>query len=291
MHRPETFTVVGGDLRYVYLAGQLAEDGYRVIAVGFDNADLPPCVAGCTDLSQAVALGDAVILPMPLSTDGKTVHAPFSRGCLPLEQVYAAIVPSQPVFGGRITPDIAAAFERRSITAYDVLDREELSVANAVPTAEGALQLMMEELPITIDGSNVLIVGYGRIGKILARMLVSLGASVTVAARKPADRTWARIQGCTAVSTAALGGTLPPYDAVVNTVPSLLLTRAVLERMSPRTLLIDLASRPGGMDFDAAASLHMKTIWALSLPGRVAPKTAARVIEQTVLQILEEVTV
>lgn len=289
MQKTETFTVIGGDLRYVYLAGQLAEDGYKVIAVGFDNADLPPCVAGCTDVSQAVALGDAVILPMPVSSDGKTVHAPFSRACLPLEQLYAAVSPTQAVFGGQVSTEIAAAFERRGITVYDVLKREELSVANAVPTAEGALQLAMEELPVTIDGASALIVGYGRIGKILARLLVAMGARVTVAARKAADRAWARVQGCTAVSTAQLGA-LPPFDVVFNTAPSLLLTQAVLETFPPRTLLIDLASRPGGIDFDAAARLHLKTIWALSLPGRVAPKTAACIIERTVLNIAEEVT-
>lgn len=290
MQKPETFTIVGGDLRYVYLAGQLAEDGYKVIAVGFDNADLPPCVAGCTDVSQAIALGDAVILPMPISSDGKTINAPFSRSCLPLEQLYAAVDPTQPVFGGRGSADIVAAFERRGVTLYDILEREELTVANAVPTAEGALQLALEELPVTIDGSRALVVGYGRIGKILARMLTALGADVTVAARKPSDREWARVQGCTAVHTAALH-TLPPMDVVFNTAPSMLLTRAVLETFSPRALLIDLASRPGGIDFDAAARLHLKTIWALSLPGRVAPKTAGAIIGRTVLNILEEVTV
>ncbi len=288
MQKPETFTVVGGDLRYVYLAGLLAEDGYKVIAVGFDNIDLPPCVAGCTDAAQAIALGDAVILPMPMSSDGKTVNAPYARGCLPLEQIYAAVLPSQPVFGGAITADIAAAFERREITAYDILTREELAVANAVPTAEGALQLALEELPVTVDGSSMLIVGYGRIGKVLARMLKALGASVTVAARKTVDREWARIAGCHAVPTTALDR-LGTFDAVFNTAPSLLLTRTVLETMAPRTLLIDLASRPGGIDFDAAASLHLKTVWALSLPGRVAPKTAAQVLKKTVLGIVEEV--
>ncbi len=288
MQKPETFTVVGGDLRYVYLAGQLAEDGYKVIAVGFDNADLPPCVAGCTDVSQAIALGDAVILPMPVSTDGKTVNAPFSRGCMPLEQIYAAVEPTKPVFGGAVTAEIAAAFERRGVSLYDILEREELTVANAVPTAEGALQLALEELPVTIDGAAVLIVGYGRIGKVLARMLTALGASVTVAARKPADREWARIAGCRAVPTTALER-VGAFDVVFNTAPTLLLTRAVLETMAPRTLLIDLASRPGGIDFDAAANLHLKTIWALSLPGRVAPKTAAHILAKTIGGIVEEV--
>ncbi len=288
MPKPETFAVIGGDLRYVYLAGQLVEEGYQVIAVGFDNADLPPCVAGCTDVSQAITLSDAVILPMPISTDGKTVHAPFSRLCLPLEQLYAALTPQHIVFGGSISQEIAAAFERRRLCVFDYLQREELSVMNAVPTAEGALQLAMEELPVTINGSRCLIVGYGRIGKVLASMLVSLGASVTVAARRCESRAWATLSGCRAVSTDALG-TLPPFDVVFNTVPTMVFDRRVLESMDRHTLLIDLASRPGGIDFNAAAELHFKTIWALSLPGRVAPKTAAAIIGDTIENMIGEV--
>ncbi len=290
MGKPETLAVIGGDLRYVYLAGALGEDGYRVIAVGFDNTDLPPCVAGCTDAAQAIQLADAVILPMPISTDGKLVNAPFSRLCIPLEQVYAAVKPTQTVFGGGITAEIAAAFERREIAVQDYLKREELAVRNAVPTAEGAIQLALEELPVTINGASCLIVGYGRIGKVLARLLVSMGARVTVAARKCADRAWATVQGCRAVSTEELAS-LPRFDAVFNTVPTLLFDRRVLGTMDRHTLLIDLASRPGGIDFNAAADLHFKTVWALSLPGRVAPKTAADIIKSTIQNMIREVAV
>ena len=288
MTKPETFAVIGGDLRYVYLAGKLADDGCKVIAVGFDNTDLPPCVTGCTDAAQAIALSEAVILPMPLSADGKTVKAPFSRLCLPLEQIYAAVTPSHAVFAGGVSEEIAAAFARRDIAVHDYLAREELTVANAVPTAEGALQLAMEELPVTLHGASCLITGYGNIAKVLARLLLSLGASVTVAARNSVARAWATAQGCTAVHTAQLAD-LPPYDVAFNTVPSLLFDRRVLAAMDPHTLLIDLASRPGGIDFDAAAQMHFKTVWALSLPGRVAPKTAADIIKGTVMTMLEEV--
>lgn len=290
MGRPETFAIIGGDLRYVYLAGALAEDGYKVIAVGFDNTDLPPCVAGCTDAAQAITLSDAVILPMPVTTDGKLINAPFSRLCLPLEQVYAAVRATQLVFGGGITQEVKDAFSRREITAQDYLKREELAVRNAVPTAEGAIQLALEELPVTINGSSCLITGYGRIGKVLARLLTAMGANVTVAARKCADRAWARVQGCRAVHTDEITS-LPSFDAVFNTVPTLLFDRRVLASLDRRTLVIDLASRPGGVDFNAAADLHLKTVWALSLPGRVAPKTAADIIKTTVMNMVREVTV
>ncbi len=287
MIKPETFAVIGGDLRFRYLAGLFAADGYKVIAVGFDNTDLPPCVAGCTDVSQAIALADVVILPMPVTTDGNTVNAPFSRLSLPLEQVYAAVSAEQTVVAGGINEAVCAAFERRGIAVQDYLKREELAVRNAVPTAEGALQLAMEELPVTLHGSTCLVTGYGRIAQVLARQLHALGADVTVAARKAADRARACSIGCRAVPMEALTD-LPPMDVVFNTVPVMLFDRRVLATLSEQTLLIDLASRPGGIDFDEAARRRLKTIWALSLPGRVAPKTAARIIADTVLTMTEE---
>ena len=289
MIKPETFAVIGGDLRFRYVAGLLANDGCKVIAVGFDNTDLPPCVAGCTDMSQAIALADAVVLPMPVTTDGSTVQAPFSRLSLPLEQVYAAAHSEQMIVGGGVSTAVREAFERRGCTIQDYMQREELALRNAVPTAEGALQLAMEELPITLHGAACLITGFGRIAQVLALQLRALGADVTVAARKAADREKARLLGCKAVPTAALGA-LPYMDVVFNTVPAMLFDRRVLTNMDAHTLLIDLASRPGGIDFDAAASLHFKTVWALSLPGRVAPKTAARIIADTVLTMAEEVS-
>ncbi len=290
MIKPETFAVVGGDLRYVYLAGQLATDGYKVIAVGFDNTELPACVAGCTDVSQAIYLADAVILPMPVTADGTTVRAPFSRLSLPLEQVIAALTPFKPVFAGGITPELSAAFERHGVTAVDYLQQESLAVRNAVPTAEGAIQLAMEELPITIQHASCLVTGYGRIGSILAQRLLGLGATVTVAARKAADRERAQAMGCRATLPSQLMA-LPPMDVIFNTVPSLLFDRRVLLSLDPNTLLIDLASRPGGVDFNTAAECRIKTIWALSLPGRVAPKTAGEIIGSTILELAKEVAI
>ena len=83
MNNIETFAVIGGDLRSAYLAGQLAVDGYKVITSGFDSTDLPPCVTGCTNPAQAVSLADCVILPLPVTTDGSTINAPFPGSASP----------------------------------------------------------------------------------------------------------------------------------------------------------------------------------------------------------------
>lgn len=159
MRNIDTFAVIGGDLRSAYLAGLLAADGYKVITSGFDSTDLPPCVTGCTNPAQAVPLADCVILPLPVTTDGTTVNAPFSRMRIPLDQVLNGLSQDQFLVGGKISDVVRKEAECRGLIIADYLDREELAVMNAVPTAEGAIQLAMEELPITIDGSKCLITG------------------------------------------------------------------------------------------------------------------------------------
>lgn len=283
----ETFAVIGGDLRFAYLAGELAADGYKVITTGFDSADLPPCVTGCTQPAQAIALADCVILPLPVTVEGGVLNAPFSRVRMTLDQVLNAVSPSQYLLGGNLSDGVRLEVTSRGLTIDDYFSREELAIQNAIPTAEGALQLAMEELPITLNGSHCLVTGYGRVAKVLAHALKAVGANVTVAVRKCEAAAWAQVDGCETVDIRRLAKA-GDFDVVFNTVPTLLFTADVLKGMNRDTLLIDLASRPGGVDFSAAADLQIKTIWALSLPGRVAPKTAGIILKNTILNMIKE---
>lgn len=287
MRTIETFAVVGGDLRSTYLAGALAAEGCRVISSGFDSAELPSGVTACTDVTQAINLADCVILPLPASTDGVNINAPFSRIPIPLKTVVQAVREEQLLLGGQIGEEFRRELALRGLNVGDYFGREELAVLNAVPTAEGAIQLAMEELPITLSGARCLITGYGRIGRVLARLLNALDADVTVAARRCSDRAWAEAQGCRSMELSRLPGK-DRYDVIFNTVPHKIFHRELLEQLDSGTLIIDLASRPGGVDFNAAAQLRLKTIWALSLPGRVAPKSAGNIIKQTILNMIKE---
>ena len=174
------------------------------------------------------------------------------------------------------------------IDIIDYYNREELMIANAVSTAEGAVQLAMEETAITLNGSKCLVIGYGRIGKILAHRLKALGANVTVSARNYADKAWINAFGYKYADTRQLESCLENFDIVINTVPARVLGKDRLELLHAGSLCMDLASKPGGMDFNAAAGLGIKAIWALSLPGEVAPESSGAVIRDTIYNILHE---
>ena len=102
----------------------------------------------------------------------------------PLASLLDALSPPQILCGGRVDPVSAAMADARGLILRDYFAREELAVANAVPTAEGAVQLAMEQMPVTIHGARVLITGFGRVGQAAARRFAALGARVSVAARR-----------------------------------------------------------------------------------------------------------
>ena len=203
-----------------------------------------------------------------------------------LEYVLENINKKTVIMGGRLDEkaySLAAAHNNKIIDYYG---REELSVLNAVPTAEGAVELAMRELPVTLFGSRVAVIGFGRIGKVLTKVLCGLGAEVTVFARKPEAKAWARIYGCKAEDTSGMSEYLSRFVCIFNTVPAPVISGTELRNIRSDAVVIDLASAPGGVDTGAAEAAGIKVITALSLPGRVAPESAGEIIAETAINIL-----
>lgn len=246
MKHEMNFWVVGGDMRQAKLAQLLAEDGHTVHIYALDPG--PDCVPGVIpeqNLNQA-GRADCVVLPLTVTSGGGLLNAPLSLSEHPLEPILDRLSPRQFLCGGRIDPDTQAKAQERGLFLHDYFAREELAVANAVPTAEGAVQLAMEHLPITIHGARVLVVGFGRVGRITAQRFGALGAKVSVAARRYEQLAWAQAMGFGGEQLGHLTGWLCGYDLVVNTVPAPVLTRSELEDLRRDCLIIDLASKPGG---------------------------------------------
>lgn len=191
------------------------------------------------------------------------------------------------VFGGKFGK-AAEIFQKANIPTVDYFNNEELTVLNAVPTAEGALEILLSEMPCTICGSRMLILGYGRIASRLASSLCALGADVTVAARDPVQRTWAELSGCTALPLADVPAHAAEFQVICNTIPTKVITADLLHRIQADTLILDLASKPGGVDLEEAQKCGRHVIWALSLPGKTAPVTAGEIIARTIFHLLEE---
>lgn len=282
------FAVVGGDMRQAKLAELLAADGHPVSTFAIDKIRLEGSVQQKTQLREAVTDADCVVLPLPVNSREGMLNAPLCDGLYTTREVLSALGREQLVCAGRIDEATTIASELLGLTLIDYLCREELAVANAVAAAEGAVQLIMEETPITVCASSCLVLGFGRIGKLLCHRLRGLGARVTATARSYADLAWIKAYGYDALETDHIDASLHMYDVVVNTVPTRVLGENRLVRLKKGCLCLDLASKPGGMDFSAASKLGVKAVWALSLPGEVAPVSSGAMIRDTIYNILKE---
>lgn len=287
----KTFAVMGGDLRQAHLANTLAgkESGYNIYAMFLDrDVRLSSRIHRSDDVMLVLPQSDIIVFPLPMLDSKGCVNTPLSDREVPLEECLEYILPGSIVLGGMAPDSVVTAACRRGIEIIDYYKREEYTVMNAVATAEGAVEIALREMPVTLFGSTCLITGFGRISKVLAKLLTAFGARVRVVARKHSDLAWARISGCEAIHIGELSAHLKDVDILFNTVPAVILDEDKLSKLGRNCLVIDLASKPGGVDFETAKTLGLKTIWALSLPGKVAPFSAGEITLETVFNILTE---
>lgn len=258
-----------------YLARMLADDGYPVRSwclAGAPNEGTP---------SEAMAAA-RLILPVPVQKDGR-----LNGTKLPLSELWPRLKPEQRIYAGAIPAAARASAEELGLRLTDYYTDEALTVKNAVATAEGALAVAMEELPVTLCGTSCLVIGFGRIGKLLARDLAALGADAAVSARRFDDFAWIGALGYRALHTERLAGRLERFRVIFNTVPSMVLDDRLLAEVRSDCVLVELASRPG-IDTEAAKLRKLDYIKASGLPGRVAPETAARTLREAIYRIWEE---
>lgn len=280
-----SFAIIGGDKRQLYCARSLCDDGYEVTLGGFDSVTEMKGVEVTTPF-EAALMSECIILPLPSVTPKGLIPAPFSKADIGFSTELISAMKGKRIFCGmknrleKVCPSLNGKI-------YDYYDREEFAVSNAVATAEGALEIAMRCFEGTINGARCLVCGYGRIGKALSRMLLSMGAKLTVSARKPSDLAWIDLMGATSIRTDNLYQ-CDGFDIIFNTIPASVLTSVLLAKIALHSVVIDLASGDGGVDKYAAERLGITHIHALSLPGKAAPKTAGEIVKNTIYHILEE---
>lgn len=286
------FAVIGGDLRSVKLVKMLAKDGNKVNVYGLEEAkELTDKklnqVVLCENIQQATQDAKVILAPIPFTSDGKEVKTLFSKHKIMIQDLLANSY-KKTLMAGSIKQEIYTLAKKQEVKVIDLMESEELAVLNAIATAEGAIEVAMKNTSKTIQGSKVLILGFGRIGKVLAKKLQALSASLEVAVRKKEDKAWIEAYGYKSIDIHRLQENLSQYDIIMNTVPQLILTTENLQYVDKECLLIDLASKPGGTDLKAVEKLKLKFVWALALPGKVAPVTSAKYIKDIIYQKMKE---
>jgi len=281
------FALIGGDMRQAKLAELLSYDGHKVSAFAMDKIELSGDIKQNGNMTDTLQRAECVILPLP-ALQGNYINSPLSNERYELQTVLDNVSSKALICAGMINDYFEVEVRKRNLKFVDFFDREELVVSNAVSTAEGAIEIVIKEMPINICSCRCLVMGFGRIGKILANRLKGLAADVTVSARKPSDFAWIEAYGYNSVHTKDVADVIENFDVIINTIPMLVLSEKELKKISSGSMLLDLASKPGGVDFDAAAMLGVRAIWALGLPGKVSPIGSGTVIQKTIYNILRE---
>ena len=282
--------ILGGDLRIIFLSKLLIEEGHIVYSYGIEKESEYNQTEKCSSIEEMCNICNIIISSVPFSKDGININSPFSNNKISINKAIR-VLQNKTLIAGAINHEIKEKAKELNIEIVDLMDDEQLTVSNIIPTVEGAIYVAMENTKYTIHGSNCLILGYGRIGKLLSKTLKDLGANVSVEARKDSDISWIKVYRYKDIHLDSLSKELDKnrYDIIFNTIPTLILDDKKLKIIKDKnkdTLIIELASNPGGVDYIKANEYNISVIKALGLPGRIAPYSSAKYIKEAIDKIL-----
>lgn len=286
-NRMDNILLIGGDARSVEVIHTLYKTGYQVHVIGFDNCDfLDHKITQLPIQHTDFSIYDVIILPVNgVATNGE-VSCPYSLESFILTK---EIVDSTPahcrIFSGITNDYLKELTANRQLEL--IFSRNDIAIYNSIPTAEATLQIAMEQTDVTVHDALIAVVGFGRVGSTVAGLFQKVGANVTGFMRSDEDFAKSTVMGIEARHSDQLPEKVEAFSICINTVPKLVLDEKVLSKMNPETLVIDLASKPGGTDFESAEKQGIKAIHALGLPGKVAPKTAGNVLAKIIVKMIE----
>ncbi len=273
-----SFIIIGGDRRMLHAAERLG----KAYVCGFKK--LTPCI-GISENGEGFSYA---VLPPQKSPDGVNIFCPYSDILLPYTAVGKAVKTGGTVFTGHICEALSKVCADNGLRLVNYLEREELAVRNAVLTAEGALSNLINETETSVYGTEILITGFGRIAKILAKYLTAMSARVTVACRKKSNMEWAGIYGCKTVDiteAADFTEAVSQAEVILNTVPAAVFGEEEITAMRENALYMELASSDG---ISVEIPGKIRVITARGLPGKTASVTAGHIIADAIQNILSE---
>lgn len=230
----------------------------------------------------SIQKADIIICPIPFTRDNIKIN----NSNMSIEElINIPDIEFKKIYTGALNSFAKEKLNEKNIKVIDIMDEESFAIKNAIATSEGAIKKVIEMTPFTLNKSNVLILGYGRIGKILSHYLSSFGAKLYVEARSKKDIALIKSMGYNEVELEKIEEYLPIADVVINTIPSVVIDKNRVELLNSNSVFLDLASSPGGVDFEALKQRNIKSCWYLSIPSKDSPLSAAKYIKETIDEI------
>ena len=229
------------------------------------------------DLSS-IEKSDIIFCPIPFSRDNVKIN---NSNMLIEDLIKLNNIEEKVIISGSISTAVKEKLNENNIKVIDLMYEEDYVIKNAIATSEGAIKKAIEMSNITLNNSNILILGYGRIGKILAHNLTGFGANIYVEARSKKDIALIKSMGYNGVELEKLDKFLPDMQFIFNTIPSAIIDKEKVKLLDSNVYVIDIASKPG-VDFEALNEQGIATSWYLQIPSKDSPKSAAMYIKETV---------
>ncbi|QQK76334.1 dipicolinate synthase subunit DpsA [Salicibibacter cibarius] len=281
----EHVAVIGGDRRQVELVHRLKKSVDHISVVGFDQlsfADANVTVHTLSDIHWGQL--SAILFPVSgVNTDGE-VEAQYAPEPLIVTREMLAKKPKNCIIFTGIRTEFLNNLGENLVCW---MERDDVAVYNSVPTAEGALMLAMQHTSATIHNATVVNLGFGRCGVTIADLFQSVGAKVTVVTDDDKEKARAYQAGHRVKSLCMMHAELACADICINTIPAPVLAKDTLPYVKESCYILDIASRPGGIDMETAGQLGLQAQEAPGLPGKVAPETAGEILAIVTLAILK----
>jgi dipicolinate synthase subunit A len=280
--------VIGGDARQLEIIRRLTELDARLSLIGFEQLDHAFTGAIKEKIDEVdFSTMDALILPVPGTNLEGQVETIFSNEKVILTSDILGKTPEHcAIYSGITNSYLNGITKEANRTLIQLFERDDVAIYNSIPTVEGTIMMAIQHTDYTIHGSNVAVLGLGRVGMSVARTFAALGAKVKVGARKSEHLARITEMGLTPFHLSNLVDEAKDTDILINTAPHLIVTAMVISKLPAHTLIIDLASKPGGTDFRYAEKRGIKALLAPGLPGIVAPKTAGKILANVLAQLL-----
>jgi len=282
--------ILGGDARQLEVIDKLSELDATLDIVGFDQLDRYYAGVTKADIEDIqYSSVDAIVLPAGGTYNDGTVQTVFSDNSVRMTEEWLQQTSEHcTIYTGISTPYLRECAKACDREVVQLFERDDVAIYNSIPTVEGTLMIVIQNMDMTIHQSNVIILGLGRTGYTMARIFAALGANVCVGARGSDSLARISEMGMVPFHIKELEDYVTHVDVCINTIPSRILTGRVLSKMPLHTLVVDIASHPGGTDFRYAEKRGIKAMHVLGIPAMVAPKTAGRIIGNVLSELLLE---
>lgn len=282
--------VVGGDARQLEIIRKLTELDAKLSLIGFEQLDHAFTGATKEKVDEVdFSVMDAVILPVPGTNLEGQVETIFSNERVFLTEEMLMQTPAHcTIYSGISNAYLTGITSQVNRNLVQLFERDDVAIYNSIPTVEGTIMMAIQHTDFTIHGSHITILGLGRVGMSVARTFHALGAKVKVGARRSEHIARISEMAVQPFHLDQIQNEVKDTDILINTIPYLIVDASVISKMPTHTLIIDLASKPGGTDFRYAEKRGIKALLAPGLPGIVAPKTAGQILANVLSQLLQE---